>query len=51
MLDPRGNKIDGWSLNEKRGNNIYDPPIGWIGFGLKVIDRYENNNWLVKNNT
>ena len=49
MFDPRGNKIQGWSLNEKRGNKIYDPPIGWIGIGLKVIDRYENNNWLEKN--
>ena len=50
-LDSRGNKIDGWSLNEKRGNKLYDPPIGWIGLGLKVIDKYEDNKWLGKNNS
>ena len=28
-----------WSENEKRGGFNYCPPIGWIGFGLKVIDK------------
>ena len=36
MLDSKGNKINGWSINEYRGNKSYDPPLGWIGFGLKI---------------
>ena len=50
MLDYRGNKINGWSENEKRGNTNYESPVGWIGIGLNVMDKYENNNWLGKNN-
>ena len=50
MLDYRGNRINGWSLNEKRGDKSYSPPIGWIGIGLKVIDMYDNNIWIGKNN-
>ena len=48
MLDYRGNKFKGWSIGEKRGNLPYEPPLGWIGFGLKVLDKYDNgdNNWL-----
>ena len=45
-LDSRGNKIKGWSIGEKRGGIDYLPPMGWIGFGLKVLDRYDNNDWL-----
>ena len=53
MLDPRGNKYDGWSSGEKRGGKSYDPPIGWIGIGLKVLDLYDNNNneWIGHNNS
>ena len=50
MLDSRGNKINGWSENQKRGNRNYESPVGWIGIGLNVIDKYENNNWLGNNN-
>ena len=51
MLDSRGNNINGWSTNEKRGNKDYDSPVGWIGIGLKVMDHYDDNNiWLGKNN-
>ena len=49
MLDSRGNNRDGgWGINEKRGGCPYYPPIGWIGFGLRVLDRYDNGNncWL-----
>ena len=49
MLDSQGNNKDGgWGLNEKRGGKPYYPPIGWIGFGLRVLDRFENgdNTWL-----
>ena len=51
MLDFRGNNINGWSINEKRGNKYYDPPVGWIGIGLRAFDYYENNIWLGKNNS
>ena len=51
LLDSKGNKIEGWSLNEKRGNKPYDPPIGWIGIGLNVIDKYEDNKWIGKSNS
>ena len=53
MLDERGDKNDGWSLNERRGNKPYDPPLGWRGIGLNVIDKYDNGNniWLGNNNS
>ena len=48
-LDSRGNKINGWSIGEKRGGFNYLPPMDWTGFGLKVLDRYDNNDWLGNN--
>ena len=51
MLDFRGNNFNKWSTNDKRGNEDYDSPVGWIGIGLKVIDRYESNIWLGNNNS
>ena len=53
MLDPRGNRSDGWGVGEMRGNKPYDPPIGWIGIGLKVMDEYDNgdNTWIGMNNS
>ena len=47
-LDKRGNRVKGWGVNEKRGNKPYYPPIGWIGIGLNVIDKYDmgNTTWL-----
>ncbi len=52
MLDYRGNNKDGgWAeKGEKRGGEEYIPPTGWIGYGLKVMDVYENNTWLGMNN-
>ena len=50
LLDSRGNKTEGWSIGEKRGNKPYDPPLGWIGIGLKVIDKYEDNDWIAYDN-
>ena len=50
MFDPRGNKIENWSTSEKRGNKIYDPPIGWIGIGLKVLSSYQDDIWIGKSN-
>ena len=50
MLDPKGNRYGGWKVGEKRGLFSYDAPVGWIGFGLKVKGRYEDDLWLDKIN-
>ena len=51
MLDPKGNRESGWGKNELRGGFKYIPPKGWKGFGLKVLDKYDNgnNDWLAHN--
>ena len=54
MLDPRGNKLpEEWSKEEsKRGGVNYNPPgNNWSGYGLKVLDEYDNgdNDWITKN--
>ena len=52
MLDSRGNKKRGWSTGQKRGGFDYYPPLkGWKGFGLKVLDKYDNgnNDWIANN--
>ena len=53
QLDARGNRIDGWGINENRGNKPYNPPLGWVGIGLKVLDKYDNGNneWIGMNNS
>ena len=52
-LDSRGNRIEGWGVNEQRGNRPYNPPLGWIGIGLNVLDKYDNgdNTWIGMNNS
>ena len=53
MLDSRGNNKDGgWGINEKRGGFDYYYPQGWIGYGLNVLDRFDDgdNIWLDYNN-
>ena len=51
QLDGRGNKCEGWNSGEYRGGKPYNPPIGWIGIGLRVWDRYDGeNNWIGHNN-
>ena len=37
-----------WAHGENRGGRQYNPPDGWIGFGLNVINKYDNgnNDWL-----
>ena len=55
MLDYRGNNRDGgWAgKGEKRGGEEYIPPIGWVGYGLNVLnnDLYgEDSTWLGMNN-
>ena len=51
QLDPRGNRNDGWGVGENRGGKPYNPPIGWNGIGLKVLDKYGDNTWLGMNNS
>ena len=47
ILDPKGDRSEGWGINERRGGEKYIPPLdGWVGIGLKVWDKYENNKWL-----
>jgi len=50
QLDYRGNRSDGWGVGEMRGNKPYDPPVGWIGIGLKVLDKYNDNTWIGMDN-
>ena len=52
-LDIRGNRIKDWGVGEKRGGIDYNPPLGWIGIGLKVCDNYDNgdNTWIGMNNS
>ena len=40
------------SLNDKRGKEIYNPPYGWMGIGLNVLDKYDKcYDWLkIKDN-
>ena len=47
LLDPRGDKHENWCKNNIRGGERYIPPTkDWYGIGLKVKDKYENNDWL-----
>ena len=51
MLDNRGNrKPDEWPKSGVRGGMQYFPPDNtWVGYGLRVIDEYENNDWIAMN--
>ena len=46
QLDPRGNRSSDWGVNENRGGEHYNAPVGWIGIGLKVFDKYFDDRWL-----
>jgi hypothetical protein len=49
LLDSKGNNTNqGWGVGENRGGRPYYPPQGWIGYGLKVLGKYDNgnNDWL-----
>ena len=53
MLDSRGNQHpNGYGGPPTRGGEVYIPPMGWIGYGLRVKDVYDNgnNDWLEMNN-
>ena len=54
MLDSRGNQTqNGWAKpGEERGGKEYFPPDNtWIGYGLRVLDQYDNknNDWIGMN--
>jgi len=54
MLDPRGNRLPNeWAQQgSKRGGVNYNPPgDNWYGYGLKVLDEYDNgnNDWIAMN--
>ena len=36
------------NFNKKRGTEIYDPPYDWIGIGLKVIGKFDDDDWLTE---
>ena len=46
QLDPRGNRSSDWGVNENRGGEHYNAPVGWIGIGLKVFDKFFDDRWL-----
>ena len=52
LLSGHGDNLEGkWAKNERRGGKKYIPPKGWIGFGLNVLNKYDdgNNDWLACN--
>ena len=54
ILDCRGNNKDGgWGNNEIRGGLPYYPPNGWVGYGLRIADRFDNgdNSWIDYNHS
>jgi len=53
LFDPRGNRSSGWPVGEKRGGMEYEAPIGWIGHGLRVSQKYDNGDdtWLGMDNS
>ena len=51
QLDPDGNRVKWGPKGEKRGNKPYNPPYGWIGIGIRVIDKFGDNLWLGMNNS
>ena len=49
MMDSLGNNKDGgWGINQIRGGLPYLPPLGWYGYGLRVLNRFDkgDNTWL-----
>ena len=48
-LDSKGNTFFYYSPpNSMRGGEKYNAPIGWTGFGIEVLNRYGNSDWLGK---
>ena len=53
LFDPRGNKSSSWQVGELRGGMEYEAPVGWIGHGLSVSEKYDNGDdtWLGMDNS
>ena len=55
LLDSNGNIINWENIDKKQKIGGFDfyPPIGWIGLGLNVKEKYDNGNddWLGCNNS
>ena len=52
LLSGFGNNLEGKCAHgENRGGRPYNPPDGWIGHGLNVLNKYDNgnNDWLACN--
>ena len=51
LLSGFGNNLEGqWAHGENRAGRPYNFPVGWIGYGLNVLNKYDNGNndwWLV----
>jgi hypothetical protein len=46
-LDSKGNNFFYYSpSNSLRGGEKYEVPVGWTAFGLEVLNRYGNSDWL-----
>ena len=47
ILDPRGNTDFSYIVN-RRGPLLYETPLGWMGYGIKVLYKYDDgcNDWL-----
>ena len=45
MFDQRGNQgLNNYEVQGLRGGKIYKGPIGWIGYGLSVLNKYDEGN-------
>ena len=52
LFNGYGNNLDSkWAKGENRGGKVYKPPEGWGGYGLNVLNKYDdgNNDWLACN--
>ena len=50
-IDYLGNSLNfNSNLNLQRGKEAYDPPYNWIGIGLKVLGKYDDDEWIKNKN-
>ena len=49
LFDYKGNFIIPNKGYNHKGKEIYYPPNGWFGIGLKVLQKYENDEWINDN--
>ena len=45
QLDKEGDRTE-WPIGQRRGGEKYNSPEGWIGIGLRVYDKYDDDGWL-----